>query len=115
MYYRAFATDFYIAASKWCLHSRYDMNENEAFKNMDHEFADWTLTAVCRSFTAFEITPCKTYAEIGVAGRDYAIGEIETPFKNGVYAARFKVTDGAVSQQRGYFYKDIGILVNEDK
>lgn len=114
-YYRAFATGFYIAASKWTLHSRYDMNENEAFKTMDLNFADWTLTAVCRSFSAFEITPCKTYAEIGVTGRDYASGEIETPFKNGVYAAHFKVSDSAVSQQRGFFYKDIGILVNEER
>ena len=115
VYYRAFATGFYIAASKWSLHSRYDMNENEAFRNMDKEFADWVLTAICRSFMAFETTPCKTYAEIGVTGRDYATGEIETPFKNGVYAVRFKVTESAVSQQRGYFYKDIGILVNEER
>lgn len=115
VYYRAFATDFYIAASKWSLHSRYDMNENEAFRNMDLAFADWVLTAICRSFTAFETTPCKTYEEIGVVGRDYANGEIETPFKNGVYAVRFKVTESAVSQQWGYFYKDIGILVNEER
>lgn len=115
MYYRAFATDFYIAASKWSLHSRYDMNENEAFRNMDLAFADWVLTAICRSFTAFETTPFKTYEEIGVTGRDYANGEIETPFKNGVYAARFNVSDSAVSQQWGSFYKDIGILVNKER
>lgn len=115
VYYRAFATDFYIAASKCSLHSRYDMNENEAFRSMDLAFADWALTAICRSFAAFETTLCKTYEEIGVVGRDYASGEIETPFKNGVYAVRFKVTDSAVSQQRGFFGKDIGILVNEER
>ena len=115
VYYRAFATDFYIAASKWSLHSRYDMNENEAFRNMDLAFADWVLTAICRSFRAFETTPCKTYEEIGVTDRDYANGEIETPFKNGVYAARFNVSESAVSQQWGSFYNDIGILVKEER
>ena len=115
VYYRAFATDFYIAASKWSLHSRYDMHENEAFRNMDLAFADWVLTAICRSFTAFETTPCKTYEEIGVTGRGYANGEIETPFKNGVYAARFNVSESAVSLQRGSFHKDIGILVNKER
>lgn len=115
VYYRAFATGFYIAASKWSLHSKYDMNENEAFRNMDEEFADWVLTAICRSFTAFESTPCKTYEEIGIVDRDYANGEIETPFRNGVYAARFNVSDSAVSQQWGYFYENIGILVNEER
>jgi len=115
VYYRAFATDFYIAASKWSLHSRYDMNENEAFNNMDLDFADFTLIDVCRSFSDFESTSCKTYAEIGVTERDYAIGKIETPFRNGVYEVYFKVTEGAVSQQRKSFHKDIGILVNEER
>lgn len=114
-YYRAFATDFYISSCKEGAHARYDMNENEAFHIMDLDFADWVLTAICRSFTAFETTPCKTYEEIGVVGRDYANGEIETPFKNGVYAARFHVSDSAVSQQWGSFHKDIGILVNEER
>jgi hypothetical protein len=114
-YYRAFATDFYISSCREGVHARYDMNENEAFHIMDLDFADWVLTAVCRSFSDFEKTPCKTYAEIGVTGRAYAIGEIETPFKNGVYAVRFKVDESAVSQQRGYFHEDIGVLVNEER
>ena len=114
-YYRAFATDFYIAACKWRLHSRYNMNENEAFQSMDKKFADRTLTDVCRSFTEFERTPCKTYAEIGLTGRNYATGEIETPFKNGVYTVYFEVTDGAVSQKRGEFHSDIGKLVSKER
>lgn len=114
-YYRAFATDFYISSCKERLHSRYGMNENEAFRIMDLLLADWTLTDICRSFTAFENTPCKTYEEIGVTGRDYAVGEIKTPFKNGVFTAYFKVTDAAISQHRKRFQKDIGILVNEER
>lgn len=114
-YYRAFATDFYISACKFNLHSRYEMNENEAFNIMDLNFADWVLVAVCRSFLTFESTPCKTYAEIGITGKKYANGEIETPFKNGVYAARFRITESAIIQHRNRFQKDIGILVNEVK
>ena len=114
-YYRAFATDFYISSCKDCMHLRYDMNENEAFRVMDLKFADWTLTDECRSFMAFESTPCKTYTEIGVTGREYADGEIETPFKNGVYTVYFGVTDGAISQRRRSFHEDIGVLVNEER
>lgn len=114
-YYRAFATDFYISACKFSLHSRYEMNENEAFNIMDLAFADWVLAAVCRSFLSFESTPCKTYAEIGVTGKEYANGEIKTPFKNGVYATRFNISEPAIIQHRNKFRKEIGILVNEEK
>lgn len=112
-YYRAFATDFYISACKLDLHSRYEMNENEAFNIMDLDFADWVLVSVCRSFSAFESTPCKTYAEIGVTGKRYANGEIETPFKNGVFAEHFKITESAIIQHKNKFHEEIGILVNE--
>ena len=113
-YYRAFASDFYISSCKNRLHIRYKMNENDAFGNMDREFADFTLTEACRTFSAFESTPCKTYDEIGVTGREYAEGEIETPFRNGVYSVYFGVTDGAISQKRNCFHKDIGILLDEE-
>lgn len=114
-YYRAFASDFYIASCKSSFHLRYNMNENEAFRNMDCDFVDYTLTDVCRTFEAFERTPCKTYKEIGVTESIYASGEIETPFRNWVYSVYFGVTEGAISQNRDRFHKDIGILVNKER
>lgn len=114
-YYRAFATDFYIAVSKEGLHLRYSLNENEAFNTMDLAFADWTMTNMCRSFSDFASTPCKNYAAIGVTDQDYSANEIETPFKNVVFKTYFSVTDSAVSQQRRSFHNDIGLLVSADR
>lgn len=113
-YYRAFASDFYIASCKSSLYLRYDMNEKEAFSNMDLGFADFTLSDICRSFAKIEKTPCRMYSEIGVSGASYSNREIETPFRNGVYSKYFEVTDGLISQRKKSFYKDIGILVREE-
>lgn len=114
-YYSSFATDFYIASCKLKLHIDYQMNEQEAFHVMDLGFADFTLSQNCRSFKMIEKVPLKKYSEIGVDSRNFAGGEIETPFRNCVYSAFFDVSDGRISQYRKKFYGDIGLLVNEEE
>lgn len=113
-YYRSFASDFYISSCKEGLHRKYRMNENAALDVMDFTIADYTLSDECRSFVEFETIPCKTYHEIEIFEGDYSEGRIETPFRNCVYAKLFGVTDGAVSQQRGYFQTEIGAMVREE-
>ena len=76
------------------------MNEQEAFHVMDLGFADFTLSQNCRSFKMIEKVPLKKYSEIGVDSRNFAGGEIETPFRTCVsclemYTSLFEFMNGS--------------------
>lgn len=108
-FFRTFATEHYIMLCRMHLHDICDINEHEAFKVMDLVFADFTLTAKCRSFIGMEITPCKTYVEIGLNGED----ELDIPFEPKVYKIYHGVSSGRITQKRNEFNEKLGIPRHE--
>lgn len=111
-FFRAFATEQYIKLCREHMHNICDINENEAFTTvMDTKFADFTLIARCRSFAEIEMTPCRTYDEIGLNGK----GEIAFPFEPRVYKTYHNVSSGRITQKRDEFNEKLGIPRHKER
>ena len=114
-YYTAFASEAYILLCKSVNYKDYDLNENEAFAVMDNAFNDFVFVRQCRSFNDMTICSFKTYkkAEIDDDPSEITIsrGDKSKGFEGRVFAAYFNVTKPAISEQKGYFKKEIAIML----
>lgn len=110
-FFRSFATEHYIMLCREHLHNICDINENEAFTVMDTEFADFTLIARCRCFGEIEMTPCRTYVEIGLNGEK----ELDVPFEPKVYKTYHNVSPGRITQKRDEFNEKLGIPKRKER
>ncbi|MBQ9199643.1 MAG: hypothetical protein IJ141_05640 [Lachnospiraceae bacterium] len=114
-YYTAFASEAYILLCKSVNYKDYDLNETEAFAVMDNVFNDFVFVRQCRSFDDMTICSFKTYkkAEIDDDPSEITIsrGDKSEGFEGRVFAAYFNVTKPAISEQKGYFKKEIAIML----
>lgn len=106
-YFRCFFTDYIAAVCKnEGLHHDISINENDIMKAVDENFLDFTFTDKCRCFDDIELTPLKTYKELGLSDKTESI---VLPFELKVFAKYLDVSEAAVSLSKDAFLQLIQI------
>lgn len=107
VYYRCFVTDHIAAICKnEKLHHDISINENDTMRALDENFLDFTFVDKCRSFNEIEVTPLKSYKQLGFSDKTEAI---RLPFELKVFAKYLNVSEASVSQSKDAFFQFIQI------